>query len=502
MTIQSSTASWLRYLSGEPLTEVERQELEREVVDDDVLRASLAEDQRLHRLLSSVGSIDASRDKFVGNVVAACAGVDSTFAVAPAATQELPPPPSSSVPPRRNPLVMVLSGAVLILTVALFFVTVQYFRMQRSLAQAETQTPTKKIAATHPDRISEPQPDAAPGPARDPQPSPVADADDPEQVHQAAADDTDVMAIARISRSDRAVWKNAPSEDAIPAGRLELLEGEVDLTFTGGSRITLQAPVAMDLLDATHVRLDKGRLTALVPPHAIGFRVDTPNSNVVDLGTLFGVAVNDLGQSDVDLIQGEVVVIPWRGDDTGRRWHLKSGQYNRATVFPAPDAKESLLASRISGPAGFRGEIQLSGASMDFSSEEHFDRIQQGVRKRFKESAAKAAADWLALAKTFNQTNGSFTMNGKDVSFEGLDGLLDIEDSMLDPPRQPDGVQPQQAGFFFGTMMINGQKRTFNSREEYEEFRREMMQPLEKFHFASPAETQLERDKRTNPFQR
>ncbi|MCB1090325.1 MAG: FecR domain-containing protein, partial [Verrucomicrobiae bacterium] len=53
---------------------------------------------------------------------------------------------------------------------------------------------------------------------------------------------------------------------------------------------------------------EQGKLTADVPKAATGFVINTPRVNVVDIGTRFGVSVEENGDSEVHVMQGVVEV--------------------------------------------------------------------------------------------------------------------------------------------------------------------------------------------------
>ena len=109
-------------------------------------------------------------------------------------------------------------------------------------------------------------------------------------------------------------------------GPLRLTEGFAEITFDSGTRVVLEAPVTLRLVDARTLGLELGRIVAHVPLQARGFSVETPRANVVDLGTEFGVGVRDSGDTEVQVFQG-VVVTTWKGpggEDVDRR--LEAGQ--------------------------------------------------------------------------------------------------------------------------------------------------------------------------------
>lgn len=106
------------------------------------------------------------------------------------------------------------------------------------------------------------------------------------------------------------------SENAIPlkplqvlnAGLIDMAEGFAEISLTNGVVLVLEGPIRIKLKTADHVIVEKGNLVARVPEQAIGFKVDTPSSEIVDLGTEFAVSVQDNGESEVHVIEGEIKV--------------------------------------------------------------------------------------------------------------------------------------------------------------------------------------------------
>lgn len=87
---------------------------------------------------------------------------------------------------------------------------------------------------------------------------------------------------------------------------MRLLKGVAQLTFETGAVLLLEGPCELGVA-ANAVRLDQGRVSAVVPPSASGFAVTTPNSQVIDIGTKFGVSVDDIDGTEVHVFSGEVV---------------------------------------------------------------------------------------------------------------------------------------------------------------------------------------------------
>jgi hypothetical protein len=111
---------------------------------------------------------------------------------------------------------------------------------------------------------------------------------------------------ARVVREVAAEWAKGPEADFRPSEAVELKSGLAELEAAGGVCLILEGPARVRFIDGRRVRLESGRLSARVPRGAEGFRVDTPSSEVVDLGTEFGVSVGGDGSSEVHVLSGTV----------------------------------------------------------------------------------------------------------------------------------------------------------------------------------------------------
>lgn len=123
-------------------------------------------------------------------------------------------------------------------------------------------------------------------------------------------------------------------------GSLALTEGIATVTFRNGATLTLEAPTTLELVDGLHTRLVEGSITAHVPPAAHGFRVETSDLNVVDLGTRFGVTASSIGNTHVFVFDGEVKLdspagIELRRLTAGKSYHFRSGALAASAVEPS-----------------------------------------------------------------------------------------------------------------------------------------------------------------------
>ncbi|BCX46208.1 hypothetical protein HAHE_01160 [Haloferula helveola] len=169
----------------------------------------------------------------------------------------------------------------------------------------------------------------------------------------------DADGIAVISRTKGAVWGASTSlevtrlESGLPVGpgMIELTEGLVQIDFYSGATVILEAPAKLELANPMLSRLDYGNLWAQVPVPARGFRVETRQYDVVDLGTEFGIRVGAEGEGEVHVLDGEVEVFPDAdGGETEKLELLTRGQgvrWSAGGVREAIDARpEAFHASK------------------------------------------------------------------------------------------------------------------------------------------------------------
>jgi hypothetical protein len=147
---------------------------------------------------------------------------------------------------------------------------------------------------------------------------------------------TQVPFLIRLTGGKDIRWSYAdiPVEigSDLPTGELELVRGVAEVTFGGGAQVSLKAPAQLTVTSAGSARLHRGRVSAHVPPQAIGFRIQTPTTDVVDLGTDFSVEVNQANETQIWVHNGLVELqsrFKLAGESEPRRQRLRGGEYHR-----------------------------------------------------------------------------------------------------------------------------------------------------------------------------
>lgn len=151
--------------------------------------------------------------------------------------------------------------------------------------------------------------------------------------------------VARIERSENPVWDEASlakiAEDGwLAPGLLRLQSGSALIVFNSGATALVEGPAELSIETVNRMYLNSGRLAADVPPPATGFTVNTPRLNAVDLGTRFGVTVDEDGNSELHVMEGEVEVSRTSGNSVATVLRegsaVRADNRTRSELMPVP----------------------------------------------------------------------------------------------------------------------------------------------------------------------
>jgi hypothetical protein len=90
---------------------------------------------------------------------------------------------------------------------------------------------------------------------------------------------------------------------------LLLREGIIELLFDNQARVVIESPAEFTLLSSDQIRLQYGKVYAMIPREAIGFTINTPTARIIDLGTEFGVGADVLGDTRLYVMKGKTTLI-------------------------------------------------------------------------------------------------------------------------------------------------------------------------------------------------
>ncbi len=125
----------------------------------------------------------------------------------------------------------------------------------------------------------------------------------------AARDEATTSSVAVLARGVNMEWDRALATPAVnaplPPGLLRLQSGVAEIEFFQGARLCVEGPAEIQLISTNEAFCRYGRFSAHVPPQARGFRLGTPKGDIVDLGTDFGLDLNE-ASPEVHVFKGEV----------------------------------------------------------------------------------------------------------------------------------------------------------------------------------------------------
>jgi len=154
--------------------------------------------------------------------------------------------------------------------------------------------------------------------------------------------------------------EKAPISNYVVLGRTyDLASGLMEITYDTGARVILQGPVIYKAESASGGYLSLGKLVGKVEmKKARGFAVRTPTAVVTDLGTEFGVEVDEKGTISTDVFRGTVSLQMIGADPqaVGAAQILSQGQ--SAQVNRGDDGKTRIAITRLSSkPVTFVRQI-------------------------------------------------------------------------------------------------------------------------------------------------
>ncbi len=132
-----------------------------------------------------------------------------------------------------------------------------------------------------------------------------------DSVESALAAEPIATGFAILSDHSSAVWKNRPylgRGDLLPQGPLRMQSGLAQLELFSGVTVIVEGDAEFEIVSPMEMTVAHGKVRALVPTAAQGFKVSTPSGDVIDLGTEFALNVTPEG-SDMRVLDGE---IEWR----------------------------------------------------------------------------------------------------------------------------------------------------------------------------------------------
>lgn len=122
--------------------------------------------------------------------------------------------------------------------------------------------------------------------------------------------------------------------DQITSGqRLQIQSGIVELLLTNGAKVTIEGPAEYEASTALQSTVLEGKIAAAAPRVARGLTILTPTAELIDIGTQFGVVVEESGESELHVFEGDVVARSRFADKGSAMVHAGKDQAMRFNSF-------------------------------------------------------------------------------------------------------------------------------------------------------------------------
>jgi len=123
--------------------------------------------------------------------------------------------------------------------------------------------------------------------------------------------ETNRSLVGVISNTANVEWRNGLSRStgsALRQGWLRIDSGMIQIDFFGGARLVVRGPAELHLRSSSEALLRSGEVTCYVGELGRGFRLLTGDSEVIDLGTSFGMRVFPNEKAEVHVFEGKVAI--------------------------------------------------------------------------------------------------------------------------------------------------------------------------------------------------
>ena len=223
--------------------------------------------------------------------------------------------------------------------------------------------------------------------------------------NQATSDSTVWLEVLEVNNlqlsSAQPAWN---AGERVHLTDLKIDAGEVDVKLDSGVKLSLEGPFSARFENSAEMQLYHGKMSADVAEKGKGFTVRTATSEVVDLGTRFGISAKADGETDVVVFEGEVKVRRQNTRSKNEAWTtLRSGEAVRvakqkelqrlARVRLSKNRK--LWSSQTSNPSSLVVDVEDSATEPEFLH--YLGVVPQGMGVDSQPFSDRPQAKWQAM---------------------------------------------------------------------------------------------------------
>ncbi len=198
------------------------------------------------------------------------------------------------------------------------------------------------------------------------------------EVARSNTDEPSAEGFAVITRLFDAGWDadhvRRQEGDRLGTELFELASGTAEIQFFSGATMTVEGPAEISLRSAWQAECREGAVRMKVPPAARGFVLQAPSTEIIDLGTEFGLEVRN-GEGHVEVYDGEIEFLH-KGE--GKQLVRKGGAWD----LPSDGVAELVESGLVQYPDADRMGSQTSERrQLDFERwQSHRDSLAEDNR--------------------------------------------------------------------------------------------------------------------------
>ncbi|MBJ06081.1 MAG: hypothetical protein CMO40_03040 [Verrucomicrobiaceae bacterium] len=198
------------------------------------------------------------------------------------------------------------------------------------------------------------------------------------EIGRTDADEPSAKGFAVVGRLFDVRWNGEHVQrsegDLLGAEVFELTSGTAEIQFFSGATMTVEGPAEISLRSAWEAECREGAVRMKVPPAARGFVLQAPSTEIIDLGTEFGLEVRD-GEGHVEVFEGKIELFH---QEEGKRLVQKGGAWE----LPSNGVAESVETGLVRYPDADRMDNQtMRQRQLDFQRwQSHCDALSEDDR--------------------------------------------------------------------------------------------------------------------------
>lgn len=279
--------------------------------------------------------------------------------------------------------------------------------------------------------------------------------------------------IAAVEHSPDASWEGGDPSNEVGGGSFSLLTGNASLKLENGVSIRALGPSRFDLNSGDSIRLESGNFLAEIPRKVDQFMISTQFGILENpVNTTIQISVDPDQGIETFVTRGQIRLCRSTAGEYPDQIELAKNGLFQSIVRPIADRPTISGLMMARGKNEFQGQIGFGKDAVKVESPVIFANVLNRINEQPQSSEAndEFSKNWLKFAQNLQALAG----NSDSPEFRKLIDAWLGENNLADPAQKIGDVFENGTTNFQGSLSINGVERKFNSREEYEQARRQM----------------------------